>query len=171
MNSNNELKKKINRVYNSSFKANKKLSLKMAKNIEKEEALKLIEETITTGKALDKFKEFVKYQNGDIDDISISNKVLQINSSKEGFIKSIDTLKLGELVRNLGAGRLSKEDTIDYGVGVILNKKVGDLIFSGEELLKVYYNLKDIRIDDLMNCFEIVEEPVEVPKTILEVIE
>ena len=147
------------------------ISLKMTKNIEKEEALKLIEETITTGKALDKFKEFVKYQKGDIDDISISNKILQINSPKEGFIKSINTLKLGELVRNLGAGRLSKEDTIDYGVGVILNKKVGDLIFSGEELLKVYYNLKDIRIDDLMNCFEIVEEPVEVPKTILEVIE
>ena len=147
------------------------ISLKMTKNIEKEEALKLIEETITTGKALEKFKEFVQYQKGNIDDIAISNKVLQINSSKEGFIKSIDTLKLGELARNLGAGRLSKDDEIDYGVGIVLNKKVGELIFAGEELLKVYYNKKDIKIDDLMSCFEIVEEPVEKPKIILEVIE
>ena len=147
------------------------ISLKMTKNIEKEEALKLIEETITSGKALEKFKEFVNYQKGNIDDIAISNKVLQINSSKEGFIKSIDTLKLGELARNLGAGRLSKDDEIDYGVGIVLNKKVGELIFAGEELLKVYYNKKDIKIDDLMSCFEIVEEPVEKPKIILEVIE
>ncbi len=147
------------------------ISLKMTKNIEKEEALKLIEETITAGKALEKFKEFVQYQKGNIDDIAISNKVLQINSSKEGFIKSIDTLKLGELARNLGAGRLSKDDEIDYGVGIVLNKKVGELIFAGEELLKVYYNKKDIKIDDLMSCFEIVEEPVDKPKIILEVIE
>ena len=147
------------------------ISLKMTKNIEKEDASKLIEETITTGKALEKFKEFVQYQKGNIDDIAISNKVLQINSSKEGFIKSIDTLKLGELARNLGAGRLSKDDEIDYGVGIVLNKKVGELIFAGEELLKVYYNKKDIKIDDLMSCFEIVEEPVEKPKIILEVIE
>jgi pyrimidine-nucleoside phosphorylase len=147
------------------------ISLKMTKNIDKEDALKLIEETITSGKALEKFKEFVNYQKGNIDDIAISKKVLQINSSREGFIKSIDTLKLGELARNLGAGRLSKDDEIDYGVGFVLNKKVGELIFAGEELLKVYYNKKDIKIDDLMSCFEIVEEPVEKPKIILEVIE
>ena len=47
-----------------------------------------------------------------------------LKSPKEGFIKSIDTLKLGEIVRNLGAGRISKEDTIDYGVGIIINKNL-----------------------------------------------
>ena len=96
--------------------------------------------------------------------------MLQINSSKEGFLKSINTLKLGEIVRNLGAGRISKDDNIDYGVGIVLNKKVGDLIMPGEELLKIYYNKKDIRIDELLSCFEVVEEPVARQDVIIEVI-
>ena len=146
------------------------IALKQTKNINEEEAIRLMEEKINDGSALNKFYEFVKYQGGNIDNISISHKMLQINSSKEGFIKSIDTLKLGELVRDLGAGRRSKEDSIDYGVGIILNKKVGDLVFQGEELLKIYYNLKDIRIDDLMSCFEIVEEPISRNDIIIDVI-
>lgn len=146
------------------------IALKQTKNINEEEAIRLMEEKINDGSALNKFYEFVKYQGGNIDNIIISHKMLQINSSKEGFIKSIDTLKLGELVRDLGAGRRSKEDSIDYGVGIILNKKVGDLVFQGEELLKIYYNLKDIRIDDLMSCFEIVEEPISRNDIIIDVI-
>ncbi len=146
------------------------VAMKISKNMSEEESIKLMDEKIKSGEAFDKFKQFVEYQNGNIDSIEISNKMLQINSSKEGFLKSINTLKLGELARNLGAGRLSKEDEIDYGVGFILNKKVGDLIMPGEELLKVYYNKKDIRIDDLLSCFEIVEEPVNKQDVIIEVI-
>ena len=144
-------------------------ALKMTKNITEEEALIKIQEVIDNKEALNKFKEFVKFQKGNIDDIAISDKVISVKSPKEGFIKSIDTYKLGELVRSLGAGRFSKEDKIDYGVGIIINKKIGDLVFVDEELLKVYYNEKDIKIDDLTDCFEIVEEPISKEKIILEV--
>ena len=146
------------------------ISLDMTKGIKKEEAIKQIEEVINNKEAYKKLEQFISYQNGDINNIDISKKVISIKSKKEGFIKSINTFKLGELVRDLGAGRIKKEDTIDYGVGVILNKKVGDLIFENEELLKIYYGQKEIKIDDLLNCFEIVEEPVSKPKIILEVI-
>ena len=145
-------------------------AMKVSKNMSEEEAIKLMNEKISSGEALDKFRQFVEYQGGDIDSIDISNKMLQINSSKEGFLKSINTLKLGEIVRNLGAGRISKDDNIDYGVGIVLNKKVGDLIMPGEELLKIYYNKKDIRIDELLSCFEVVEEPVARQDVIIEVI-
>ena len=147
------------------------IALKITKNIDEEEAIKLINEKIDNKEAYNKFKEFVEYQNGDINNIEISNKSIMLKSPKEGFIKSIDTLKLGEIVRNLGAGRISKEDTIDYGVGIIINKKIGDLVFEGEDLIKIYYNQKDIKIDDVMSCFEIVEEPIKKPDIVLEVIE
>ena len=55
----------------------------------------------------------------------------------------------------LGAGRLTKDDKIDYGVGIVLNKKVGDFIIENEELLKIYYNEKDISIGDVLSCFTI----------------
>ena len=146
------------------------IAMKVTEGLSEEESIKLMEEKISSGEAFDKFKDFVKYQNGDIESIDISSKMLQINSSKEGFLKSINTLKLDELVRNLGGGRLNKEDIIDSGVGFVLNKKVGDLIMPCEELLKVYYNKKDIRIDDLLSCFEIVEEPFNKQDVIIEVI-
>ncbi|MBP3766129.1 MAG: thymidine phosphorylase [Bacilli bacterium] len=146
------------------------VAMKVSVGMSEDDAIKLMNEKINSGEALDKFKQFVKAQNGDIDNIEISSKMLQINSSKEGFLKSINTLKLGELARNLGAGRLSKEDEIDYGVGFVINKKVGDLILPGEELLKVYYNKKDIRIDEILSCFEVVEEPVLKQDIIIEVI-
>ena len=146
------------------------IAMKQTIGLNEEESVKLMNEKIDSGEALDKFKKFVDVQGGDIDNIEVSSKMLQINSSKEGFLKSINTLKLGEIVRNLGAGRFSKEDEIDYGVGIILNKKVGDLIMPGEELLKIYYNKKDIRIDELLSCFEIVEEPTQRQDVIIEVI-
>lgn len=145
-------------------------ALKMTKNMDESEAVKLIEEKINNKEALGKLKEFVKCQGGNIENISISDKTISIKSNKEGFIKSIDTLKLGELARDLGAGRKNKEDIIDYGVGFVLNKKVGDLVFENEELVKVYYNTKEIKLDDLVDCFEITEEPVSKQNIILDVI-
>lgn len=146
------------------------IALKLKQDITKEEAEELVNEKIKNGDALNKFKEFVKYQSGNIDDIDISKKVVSIKSSKEGFIKKIDTEKLGEELRKLGAGRLNKEDKIDYGVGVILNKKVGDLVFENEELLKLYYGSKEFKIDDIVKCFEVVDNPVSKKDIIIDII-
>lgn len=127
----------------------------LGKNITKEEALKMVTDNLNNGKAYQKFLDFVERQHGNIEHISISDKTLSVKSNKDGFVTDIDTLKLGEIVRSLGAGRLNKEDKIDYGVGLIINKKVGDFIIEGEELVKIYYNEKNISIIDILNCFKI----------------
>lgn len=146
-------------------------ALKMNQEINDEEAKKLIEEKLNNGEAYQKFKEFVSIQSGNINNIAISDKVLMIRSPKEGFIKSIDTFKLGEIVRNLGGGRIHKEDKIDYGVGLTLNKKVGDLVFENEELLKIYHNGGNVTLDDIISCFEIVDEPTKRQKVIIDIID
>lgn len=147
------------------------VALKMLRNIDEEESKQLIQDKIESGEAYQKFEELIKAQGGNLEEIEVSNKVISIKNHKEGFIKAIDTFKLGELVRNLGAGRLEKNDKIDYGVGLILNKKVGDLVFENEELLKIYYNQKEIKIDDLVDCFEIAAEPVQIDNIIIDVID
>lgn len=127
----------------------------LGKNITKEEALKIVTDNLNNGKAYQKFLDFIKKQHGDIEHISVSDKTVSVKSNKDGFITDIDTLKLGEIVRMLGAGRLNKEDKIDYGVGLIINKKVGDFIIEGEDLVKIYYNEKSISISDILDCFKI----------------
>ncbi len=130
------------------------LMVSLGKDINQNEAKKLVKENLENGKAYEKFLEFVKAQKGDINKIKDDCKVFSIKSPSTGFIKSIDAYKLAEAVRSLGAGRYKKEDIIDYEVGIVLNKKKGDFILKDEELLKIYYKNKDLRINDVLSCFE-----------------
>ena len=86
------------------------------KQISVDEARTLIFNTINNGNAYNKFKELVKYQGGNIDDIKISDKHYSIRSNKDGYINHIDTYKLGNICRMIGAGRLELTDKIAYGV-------------------------------------------------------
>ncbi|MDD4809534.1 MAG: thymidine phosphorylase [Bacilli bacterium] len=130
----------------------------LGKSISFEEAKEEVEANLKNGKAYKSFEELVSYQGGNIEDINVSPRVISIKSSKTGFVNHIDALKLGEIARKLGAGRYSKEDVIDHGVGVVLNRKVGDYILEGEELLKVYRRDKDIKLGEILDCFEIVNK-------------
>lgn len=143
----------------------------LALNISEEEAKLKLLESIKNGKALDKFYEFVRMQNGNPNNIEVEENAISIKTSKDGFIKSIDAYKLGEIARKIGAGRLNKEDKINHGVGIVLNKKVGDYLFENEELLKIYSKNADISIKEISECFEIVEEKIDKPKLIIDIIE
>ena len=147
------------------------IMVSLDKEIAKEDAYLGLKDNLYNNKAYLKFEELVEYQNGDINNIDVSDKVISIKSSKEGFINSIDTLKLGEIVKNIGGGRINKEDSIDYGVGITVSKKVGQLIFENEEIAKVYLRDKDVKVNDILECFEIEEENIKNTKLILEVIE
>ena len=102
--------------------------ISMAKNTTVEQAKQEVIENLNNGKAYNKFVELVENQEGNINDIKVSNNILSIKSKEEGYIKHIDALRLGENARIIGAGRLSKEENIDFEVGIVLNKKVGDYI-------------------------------------------
>lgn len=147
-----------------------KIMVSMVKDMSEEEAYELLKENLSNGKAYDKFESLVKYQNGDINNIIVSDKTISIKSNKEGFIKSIDTLKLGEIVKDIGGGRINKEDTIDYGVGLVINKKVGELVFEGEELVKVYLGDKDLKVNEILDCFVITSDPVVNTKLVFDII-
>ena len=142
----------------------------MAKNISIEQAKQEVAENLNNGKAYNKFVELVENQNGDINDIKVSNNILSIKSKEEGYIKHIDALRLGENARIIGAGRLSKEENIDFEVGIVLNKKVGDYIKEGEELLSVYINNKTLPEEEFIKCFEITKDKIEENKLIKEII-
>ena len=132
----------------------------LGKNISLEEAKQLVVTNLENGKAFDKFKEFISYQHGNIDNIVVAPKIFSVKSIEEGYITRINAAKLGEIVKLIGGGRTSKDDKINYSVGLVLNKKIGDYVKKDEELLKVYLEDKDMSIKEILDCFEIGNEQI-----------
>lgn len=135
-----------------------------------DEINKKLEISLKNGSAYNKFEQMVNSQGGNINNILVSDKCFSVKSSKSGWIKSINTLKLGEIARTLGAGRISKEDKIDYKVGLYLNQKVGDFVLENEELVKVYYGNCDVPLSEILDCFEFSEHAYEKNKLIIDII-
>ena len=134
------------------------------------EAKNLLFKQLNNGEAYKKFEELVKSQGGKINNIKISDKVFSIKSDREGYINNIDALHIGEIAKKIGAGRNTLDDKIDYEVGLVLSKKVGDYVEKEEELVKVYLKDKDISISEILDCFTIEEELKSNPKLILDII-
>ena len=103
-----------------------------------EQAYVQLKEKLRNGEALQKFKDFVAAQGGDINQIEDPNllpsasTVLPVIASQTGYVEKIAALKIGIAAMKLGAGRATKEDTIDMGVGIVLNKKVGEFVNMGD---------------------------------------
>jgi len=104
------------------------------------------DELISSGKALEKFRQMVELQGGDvraIDDsarLSQAQHTLQVSSEKAGYITSMQCEQIGTACVILGGGRERKEDSVDPAVGIVLHKKVGDQVTVGEPLATIYYN-------------------------------
>ena len=111
-----------------------------------EENKRRILENIHNGKALEKFKELVKNQGGDvlyIEDVTKFKKAKYIKSvkiDKDGIIEKLDAQEVGKISVFLGAGRMKKEDIIEPEVGIVLEKKVGDKVNKGEIIAYVHAN-------------------------------
>jgi pyrimidine-nucleoside phosphorylase len=149
------------------------MALKEFKDITFEQAVLEVKECLINKNALTKLNDLVTSQKGDINNIAISSNKLEIKSCDSGYIKSINAYKLGEAAKLLGAGRTKKEDKIDYGVGIVLSKKVGDFINADEVLLTIYYNDEtniEFVKNNISNYFELSKDKVEPLKLILDVI-
>jgi len=137
-------------------------------NISEEDARNLVESKLKDLSAYNKFLEFVTYQNGDISKLPKGEKKYHIRSNVEGYLTNIDAYKLGRLSMHLGAGRVKKEDILDYTAGIVLNKNIGDYVKKEDIIFTVYTN-KDINNIDF-DVFEISDDRKEIPKLIYEII-
>lgn len=120
------------------------LKLGMFNNIE--DSKKYLKELIESGKALEKFREIIKSQYGEIGIIEDYNMLPQAKikyqkkSKQDTYVKNIDALKIAKACKLLGAGREKKTDSIDYSVGVYLNKKYGEKVEKDEVFATIHTN-------------------------------
>lgn len=136
-----------------------------------DKAKKMVLEKLVNGDAYNKFLELVKYQGGDIERLPICKDGYQIKAMKSGYLRKIDAYKLGILSMHLGAGRKSKDDTIDYEAGIVINKKINDYINIGDVLMTIYMHkdINNISLDE--EFFEITENKVSEEKLVIGIIE
>ncbi len=144
-----------------------------------EEGKALMQETINNGKGLEKFREFIKNQNGNpeiVDDYSLlplGKIVKEIYSPREGYISKMDTALIGEAMVETGAGRHQKADPVDYGAGIIMNVRIGGYIKKGDVLAKVYSSSEEKALlaeKLLYNAFTISDTKSHAGKLILDII-
>ncbi len=101
---------------------------------------------ISSGKALEVFRQMIELQGGDagvIDDpkkLPQAQRTVQVKADSEGYISAMQCEQIGTACVILGGGRERKEDSIDPAVGIVLHKKVGDAVAKGEPLATIHYN-------------------------------
>ena len=144
-----------------------------------EENKKIIEEIIKNGKAYNKFEELVKNQGGDISYIQDINKfekakyIVPVIAKKCGYIEKLNAEEVGKIAMNLGAGRIRKEDNIEYSVGIELLKKVGDSVVQGETLAYIHANDEEKgtkAVEELFELYKISEKRANKIPDILKII-
>ncbi len=136
---------------------------------------KLYRSVISSGEALDRFREIIELQGGDArvtDDpgrLPQSKYKAVVPATASCYIGSMDTEKIGVALCVLGAGREKVGSAIDHAVGVRFNKKVGDRVEAGEPLCVIYYN-DEQRYEEarrgLLEAYRFSEEPAPRPTLI-----
>ena len=142
-----------------------------------EEARQMLEEAIQSGKALEKFKTFISHQGGDSSIVDNPDKLpharyqIPFQAKKDGVITKMIANEIGVASMMLGAGRQTKEDKIDLGVGIVLNKKVGDSVKQGDNILTIHSNKENVNeILDKLDESITIEEKGETPTLIHKII-
>lgn len=147
---------------------------------DEELAKEKVYEAINNGQGLNKLKQMIEYQGGDSNVIEhyelLPHAEEEIDLEYLGedivYIHDIDALKIGEAAMLLGAGRLTKEDQIDYAVGVSVEKKIGDKLTHGDVIAKIYTNGKNTQdaMNKIFEAFSVSEEAVTSHNIILDVV-
>ncbi len=119
-----------------------------------DEAYQRLKEIIASGTAIETLKKFVQAQGGNPDLIDHPEKLPQaakeisILAEKDGVVHHIQAEEIGISAMLLGAGRETKESTIDLAVGIKLLKKVNDTVVKGEPIATLFVNNEN-RIEEV----------------------
>lgn len=132
-----------------------------------EEGMQKAQKALEDGSALGKLRDMVEGQGGNpgiIENYSLmpqSALCMELKAWEDGYIEELDAMKIGLASQHTGAGRERKEDDIDMAAGIVLCKKRGDIVITGEVIAKIYGN--DVKktekaLEELGNAVKIGKE-------------
>ena len=141
------------------------------------QAKEMVDKVIQDGSALNKFREIIIAQGGNENVINnyslfdIGKNSIEIKANQEGYISNLIALEVAHSAKLLGAGRDKKSDSINFGAGISLRKKVGDFVKENETVMELFYDeVSESKLNDAINIaknsFEISSQKIEKPQLI-----
>ena len=110
----------------------------------RDDAKKLLEKKLGDGSAYEKFEKMVAFHGGDLSkfakpsSLPTAGSVGEHNALEDGYLQEFKTASIGRLIVEMGAGRKTKNDTIDPTVGLRFYKKLGEKVVSGEPIVEIH---------------------------------
>ena len=141
-------------------------------------ARQMLEDTITSKKALHVLCAMVKAQGGDDEYIKHpgmfekAKEVIAVRAEHDGYVKELESLSLGLISMKLGGGRQTTKDQIDHSVGLVLNKKIGDFVKRDDVLVYVHTNtgLSEELKNEILGAYHFTSDFVKKPILIDEIL-
>lgn len=144
-----------------------------------EEGYAMTKEALRDGRGLAKLKEFIAAQGGNpdvIDDYSLfpaHSMKKELVAYRDGYVQKIEARRIGLASQHTGAGRATKEDTVDLSAGIYVCKKVGDEVKKGDVLAILYGNDRsklEAAEGEALRAFELGEQQAKPPVLIKKII-
>lgn len=145
-----------------------------------EEGKETARQVLSDGRALEKFRQMVRCQGGDDriveepERMGSSRYSRDVLAGRTGFIAETDTREIGRASQHLGAGRLRKEDEIDFTAGIRMHVRIGNFVKEGD-VLATLYGADSRRLEEAEIIMEaairISAEPTAPPKLIQKIIQ
>jgi len=108
-----------------------------------------IQEVLENGKAFERFVDSVHAQGGAVETVKDIRRFpraggsVDIVAPRSGYITAINTEGIGKAGVLLGTGRMKKEDTVDHSAGILVHKKIGNVVDQGDVLATLYFNSEE----------------------------
>jgi pyrimidine-nucleoside phosphorylase len=108
------------------------------------EARSRLEDSVTSGRALEKFGQVIEAQGGNpavLDDPSVLPQAAEVEvfrSPADGTVIRVEPRRIGQAIVELGGGRRTIEDQVDPSVGFVIPAKPGQRVRTGEPLASVF---------------------------------
>ena len=128
--------------------------------IDVEEGRRRAEASVADGSAIAAYERWIRAQGGDPDpDVLPSAPVVQeVRASYGGVVAQLGALSIGRIALELGAGRRTKDDEVDYAVGVVCRAKRGDAVSAGDVIAEIHARDKEaaaLAVDKVQSAYSI----------------
>lgn len=143
------------------------------------EARRLLAQSVASGRALQTFRTFLSAQGGDASVVDQPERLptaacrIPLPADADGYVSRMAAERIGTAAMLLGAGRATKESSVDLAVGIVLHKKIGDRVVRGEPLATVHANREDVEetLAALRDSIRISPNPVTPPPLVYGVVD
>ena len=143
-------------------------------------ARSMLTEKLENGEGLARLADMIKSQGGNPDVVyntaflPKAEKIYKVRAMKDGYLSKVAADNIGNAAKALGAGREKKTDAIDPAVGIVIKKRIGDMIRAGDTLCEIHANPNSdhkTALTILNNSFTLSKEKPEIPELIKYVVE